>query len=137
MADSNDSPALDIPLPARRQDTLGLVIFRRMAAHGLSDARATMLALDAGGQNFRRMLILSRALVVDLARASQRRILLAPCCATGMTRDEGLLMDLIKGGGLDIYAALTDDARCNAALTTAHAYGDELDQVARRNGWRR
>ncbi|MBX7535850.1 hypothetical protein K3175_09255 [Qipengyuania sp. GH1] len=136
MAHSNDSASLEIPLPARRHETLGLVIFRRMAAHGLHDARATMLALDVGGQNFRRMLILSRALVVDLARASRRRIVLAPCCATGMTRDEGLLMELIKGGGLDVYAALTDDASCAAGLTTAHAYGEELDQVARRNGWR-
>ena len=73
MAETNDSPAPDIPLPARRQDTLGLVIFRRLAAHGLNDARATMLAREPGGPNVRRMLILSRALVVALARASPRR----------------------------------------------------------------
>ena len=101
MAHPHDSTALELPLPARRHQTLGLVILRRMAGHGLHDARATMLALDAGGTDFRKLLVLARALIVDLARTSQRRILLAPCCAAGMTRDEGLLMALIGGGGLD------------------------------------
>ena len=95
MAHPHDSTALELPLPARRHQTLGLVILRRMAGHGLHDARATMLALDAGGTDFRKLLVLARALIVDLARTSQRRILLAPCCAAGMTRDEGLLMALI------------------------------------------
>ena len=101
MAHSHDSTALDLPLPARRHQTLGLVLVRRLAGHGLHDARATMLALDASGAEFRRLLVLTRALVVDLARTSRRKILLAPCCAAGMTRDEGLLMALIGGGGLD------------------------------------
>ena len=135
MSDRIDSPILEIPLPARRAHTLGLVIFRRIASHGLHDARATMLAVDAAGSEFRRLLVLARTLVVDLARTSQRRITLAPCCAPGMTRDEGLLMAMTGGGGLDIHAALTDDASCHAAMTTAHAYGQELDRIARRNGW--
>ena len=68
MAHSHDSTALDLPLPARRHQTLGLVLVRRLAGHGLHDARATMLALDASGTEFRRLLVLARALVVDLAR---------------------------------------------------------------------
>ena len=136
MARQNDSPTLEIPLPARRHQTLGLVIFRRMASHGLHDASATMLAVDAAGSEFRKLLILARALVIDLAGSSRRRITLAPCCAHGMTRDEGLLMAMIGGAGLDVHAALTDDTRCPAAMTTAHAYGQELERVARRNGWR-
>lgn len=135
--DSHDSPALDLPLPARRHQTLGLVIVRRMAGHGLNDARATMLALDAAGGEFRKLLVLARALVVDLARSSRRKILLAPCCAAGMTRDEGLLMALVGGAGLDVHAALTDDARCPVAMTTAHALGEELERIATRNAWRR
>ena len=74
MAHSHDSTALDLPLPARRHQTLALVLVRRLAGHGLHDARATMLALDAGGTEFRRLLVLARALVVDLARTSRRRI---------------------------------------------------------------
>ncbi|PCH76951.1 MAG: hypothetical protein COC07_06780 [Erythrobacteraceae bacterium] len=132
MAHSYDSTALDLPLPARRHQTLALVLVRRLAGHGLHDARATMLALDAGGTEFRRLLVLARALVVDLARTSRRRILLAPCCAAGMTRDEGLLMAMIGGGGLDVHGVLTDDAGCAIAMTTAHALGDELERLATR-----
>ena len=137
MTDRSESTALDLPLPALRSQTLGLVLLRRMVAHGLQDARATMLALDAAGPGFRRLLVLTRALVVDLARSSQRKIRLAPCCAAGMTRDEGLLMAMVGGAGLDVHGALTDDARCRAALSTAHALGEELEAVALRNGWRR
>ncbi|MBX7482636.1 DUF6628 family protein [Qipengyuania qiaonensis] len=137
MAHSHDSTALDLPLPARRHQTLGLVLVRRLAAHGLHDARATMLALDAAGSDFRKLLVLTRALVVDLARTSRRRILLAPCCAAGMTRDEGLLIALIGGAGLDVHGVLTDDAPCPAAMTTAHALGNELERLATRNNWRR
>ena len=38
--------------------------------------------------------------------------------------------------GLDVHGALTDDARCTDALTTAHALGEELERVATRNAWR-
>ena len=136
MAHPHDSTALEIPLPARRHQTLGLVLLRRLAAHGLHDARATMLALDAAGGEFRRLLVLGRALVVDLTRTSQRKIVLAPCCAAGMTRDEGLLMALIAGAGLDVHGALTEDAPCPDAMTTAHALGQELERIASRNKWR-
>ena len=137
MAHSHDSTALELPLPARRHSTLGLLLIRRTAAHGLSDARAAMLALDAAGPGFRKLLVLVRALVVDLARSSQRKILLAPCCAAGMTRDEALLMAMVGGAGLDVHGALTDDAPCRAAMTTAHALGEELQRIAIRNDWRR
>ncbi len=136
MPQHSDSQTLALPLPASRHLTLGLVLVRRIAAHGLNDARAAMLAMDAGGEGFRKLLILARTLVVDLARASRRRILLAPCCACGMTRDEGLLVAMIQGGGLDVYGALSDDARCPAPMTTAHAFGAELERIALRNGWR-
>ena len=134
--------ALPLPAPAATStraapQALALVLVRRLAGHGLHDARATMLALDAGGTEFRRLLVLARALVVDLARTSRRRILLAPCCAAGMTRDEGLLMAMIGGGGLDVHGVLTDDAGCAIAMTTAHALGDELERLATRNDWRR
>ena len=54
-----------------------------------------------------------------------------------MTRDEGLLMAMIGGGGLDVHGVLTDDAGCAIAMTTAHALGDELERLATRNDWRR
>lgn len=137
MVQPDDPTALDLPLPARRHHTLALVLIRRLAGHGLHDARAAMLALDVAGRDFRKLLVLTRALVVDLARTSRRRILLAPCCAAGMTRDEGLLMALIGGAGLDVHGALTDDAQGSSAMMAAHALGEELDRLATRNGWRR
>ena len=133
----NEMAVLELPLPARRQQALALVLVRRIAGHGLHDARATLLALDAAGGEFRKLLVLVRALVVDLARTSKRRIKLAPCCATGMTRDEGLLMAMIGGAGLDVHEVLTEDAGCAVAMSTAHALGHELDRIAARNGWRR
>ena len=136
MADSPPSLTLDLPLPARRHQTLALVLIRRMATHGLHDARASMLALDAAGTDFRKLLVLARALVLDLSRSSRRKIRLAPCCAAGMTRDEGLLMAMIGGAGLDVHGALTDDARYPIAMTTAHTLGEELERIALRNGWR-
>ncbi len=136
MAHPHESTVLELPLPARRHQTLGLVLIRRLAGYGLHDARATMLALDAAGGEFRKLLVLTRALVVDLARTSKRRIKLAPCCATGMTRDEGLVMAMIDGAGLDVHGVLTDDGDCPAAMTTAHALGRELTRIATRNGWR-
>ena len=136
MAQQPDSRTLSMPMPQSRHLTLGLVLVRRIAGHGLNDARAAMLAMDAGGESFRRVLVLARTLVVDLARASRRRIMLAPCCACGMTRDEGLLVAMIDGGGLDVYGALSDDARCAAPMTTAHALGAELERIAMRNNWR-
>ena len=135
MADPHDSNTLTLPLPASRHTTLGLVLVRRLAGHGLEDARATMLALDAAGGEFRKLLVLARTLVLELARTSRRKIVLAPCCAAGMTQDEGLLIAMIGGAGLDVHCALTDDARCPTAMTTAHALGGELQRIAIRNGW--
>ncbi|QZD92404.1 hypothetical protein K3162_12845 [Qipengyuania xiapuensis] len=137
MPKSNDSTVLDLPLPARRHETLGLVMIRRLAGHGLSDARATMLALDAAGPRFRKLLLLTRTLVTELARSSRRKIYLAPCCAAGMTRDEGLIMSLIGGAGLDVSEALTDNTQPNTAIASAHALGEELSEIALARGWRR
>ena len=135
MAHPYNSNTLALPLPTSRHETLGLVLVRRLAGHGLEDARATMLALDAARGDFRKLLVLTRALVLELARTSQRKIVLAPCCAAGMTEDEGLLMAMIGGAGLDVHGALTDDAGCPAAMSTAHALGGELKRIAIRNGW--
>ncbi len=137
MASKFGTPLLDLPLPRERHQTLGLVLIRRMTAHGPHDARAAMLAMDIAGAHFRKLLVLCRAYMVDLGTTSRRTIRLAPCCATGMTRDEGLMVQLFENGGLDVLAALTDDAPCVAARETALAYGAELRKLALRKGWKR
>ena len=125
--EADHAPALPLSLPERPALRIALVMIRRMAAFGLRDARAAMLALDMFGPAFQRPLLLTRSLVVELSRTSGRRIELAPCCALGMTRDEGLIVDLIAGGGLATLAALTDDAPCRSAYATAEALGAALE----------
>ena len=131
-ADTNDhnGGTLLLALPRRAALRVTLVMIRRMAAHGLRDAHASMLAFDMFGSAFQRPLLLVRSLVVELARTSRRKIVLAPCCALGMTRDEGLIIDLIEGSGLATLAALTDDAECRSAYATAEALGAALSDCA-------
>ena len=136
MTHRSTAPALDLPLPARRELSLALVLVRRMAMTGPDDSRAAMLALDVAGSGFRRLLVLTRCFVVELARSSRRTLTLAPCCATGMTRDEALMIDLLRNADLATYAALTDDTACHRARTAAQALGEELGELAARKGWR-
>jgi hypothetical protein len=92
---SEAGDVLPLPLPPGRAERAALVILRRMAAHGFRDASATMLALDTFGIDFRRVMVLLRAFMVELARCSSRTIQLAPCCAMRMTEDEGLMMEAL------------------------------------------
>ena len=84
--------ALPLPLPARRNEQVVLLLFRRMAVHGLHDAHAALLALDHFGGGFLRALHLSRAFLHALAHRAQGPIQVAPCCAPRMTRHEGLVV---------------------------------------------
>ena len=129
-------PCLPLPMPLARASQIALIVMRKMVRHGLHDSSVVMLAMAQFGPDFRKPLVLMRALVVELAEASQRRIAIAPCCALGMTRDEGLLLDLVQGAGLAPYAALTDDAGDTAPLATAEALGAELEALALARGWR-
>jgi hypothetical protein len=96
---------LPLPLPEGRVDRIVLICIRRMAAHGIRDAQATLIAIDAFGVNFRRPLVLIRAYIVELAQISQRSIKIAPCCAMRMTRDEGLIIGALTLAGSDLAAA--------------------------------
>lgn len=136
MSQNPSSAALEVPLPRQRELSLVLVLIRRMAANGLSDSRATMLALDVAGARFRSLLVYARCFVIELSRSSNRKIMLAPCCASGMTRDEALLIDVIESGDLASYAALTDDSQCLTAHSAARALKVELQSLAMRKGWR-
>ena len=86
----SDHPRCQLPLPLPEEEDLRLVlrIVRRMAAHGLRDAQAALLAIDGFGQGFRRPLVLLRAFVAELAQCSHRRIIVAPSCALRMTMDD-------------------------------------------------
>lgn len=92
MTEQTARPALPLPAPHDPLERLLLIAMRRMGAHGLHDAWAALLLLDRFGLHFRRPLVLLRAYVMELARTSQRQIVLAPCCAGRMTEDEGRMV---------------------------------------------
>ena len=82
-------------LPACPNARIVLFAMRRMGAHGLNDARASHMLFTAFGQDFRRPLILLRALMADLAGTSAGQIAIAPCCCARMTPAEHALLTVI------------------------------------------
>lgn len=69
-----------------------LLSVRRMGVGGLNDAQAASLMIGAFGLSFRRPLILVRALMAELARASRRSIMIAPSGCCRMTIAESILL---------------------------------------------
>ncbi len=65
---------------------------RLMAIGGANDARAASVVMGWFGRNYRRPLVLMRALMLEMARVSQRRIQLAPPCSSRLTRDEATML---------------------------------------------
>ncbi|MCP1469798.1 hypothetical protein J3E64_001480 [Sphingobium sp. OAS761] len=89
-----ETSSLDLyrPMPGGYGNRLFLFAIRRMAAAGVSDAHAANAMLGAFGRGYRRPLVLIRAMMLELARASSRKILVAPCCCARMTVDEATIM---------------------------------------------
>jgi hypothetical protein len=73
-----------------------LRIVRMMAVGGVNDARAASLLLSQFGANYRRPLVLIRAMMLELSRASRRKILLAPPCCGRITADEALMLSALE-----------------------------------------
>ena len=93
MAHGETSPIdLPRPMPTGYGNRLFLFVMRRMASAGVNDAHAANAMLGAFGRSYRRPLVLMRAMMLELARASSRKILVAPCCCARLTADEGMLM---------------------------------------------
>lgn len=87
--------ALPHPLPHDGNARLLLFAFRRMGAHGLGDASAAAALLDAFGEDFRRPLVLLRAMMADLAGSATQAISIAPCCCRRMTPSEATILTII------------------------------------------
>lgn len=83
-------------LPHSAPDDSGARLFlhsvRRMGVGGLGDAQAVSMLIGAFGLSFRRPLILLRALMAELARASRQSIMIAPSCCCRMTIAESMLL---------------------------------------------
>eukprot|EP01037_Dinobryon_pediforme_P021865 gene21865-22849_t len=72
-----------------------LFAFRRLGAHGLNDAHAAHVLLEAFGEGFRRPLLLLRTMMADLARTATCPIAIAPCCCTRMTGAEATMLTIV------------------------------------------
>lgn len=88
-------PTADRAVPQGTGNRLFLYAMRRMAVAGVNDAHAANALLGTFGKSYRRPLVLMRAMMLELARASDRKILVAPCCCARMTGDEALLMQAV------------------------------------------
>lgn len=84
---------------------LFLFAVRRMAAAGVDDAHAANALLATFGRRYRRPLVLLRAMMLELARVSDRKIMVAPCCCSRMTADEARLLLAIKDSDRNPAAA--------------------------------
>lgn len=71
---------------------LVLRTMRLMAIGGINDATAAAFLFGHFGRAYRRPLVLMRALMLELARTSNRRIVLAPPCCGRITRDESVVL---------------------------------------------
>jgi len=83
-------------LPHNAPATSGARLFlhgvRRIGVGGLGDAQAASMMIGAFGLSFRRPLVLLRALMAELARASHQSIMIAPSCCCRMTIAESMLL---------------------------------------------
>ena len=92
------SPQRDISTVRRDHAPTGLFLLRvvrLMAISGVDDARAASLLLSQFGANYRRPLVLMRAMMLELSRASNRKIVLAPPCCGRITGDEALMLSAL------------------------------------------
>lgn len=87
--------ALPYALPACPNARIALFALRRMGAHGLHDARASHALFTAFGQDFRRPLVLMRALMAELAGTAAGTIAIAPCCCARMTAAERTMLTVL------------------------------------------
>ena len=108
------------PMPAGYGNRLFLFAMRRMASAGVNDAHAANAMLGAFGRSYRRPLVLMRAMMLELARVSSRRILVAPCCCSRMTVDEALMM---QATGEALTQPERAYERVSALLGNDHALG--------------
>jgi hypothetical protein len=134
MAHGETSPIdLPRPMPTGYGNRLFLFVRRGMASAGVNDAHAANAMLGAFGRSYRRPLVLMRAMMLELARASSRKILVAPCCCARMTADEAMLMEATGDALRDpnaAYEQLSDllgndhalgALTCMQAVAQAHA----------------
>lgn len=123
---------LPLPTPEARTERLIVYAMRRIAANGLDDAHAANAMLGSFGLSYRRPLVLMRAYLAEIARASTRQITIAPCCCPRMTHDEARLLAVVAVANANPpcarhhLSALTGGENALPALSAAMALNDAL-----------
>lgn len=120
-------------VPAADDARLLLFALRRIAVHGMSDAFAVNAMLTGFGLRYRRPLVLLRALLVEMARAAQGNVVVAPCCAPRMTRDEDNILAALADPACaaERLGATLGTPDCLRAIDTARALSDTLAGMGR------
>lgn len=127
---SKAAPIADI-LPVHTPEGDGVRLFlhsmRRMGIGGLNDAQAANAMIGQFGISFRRPLVLMRALMAEMARVSERSIMIAPACCCRMTMGESMLLDAVSGSRESpraahaMFRALSGADNCLGLLSSAQA----------------
>ena len=129
--------ALPHPLPACANARIALFAIRRMGAHGLADARAAHALFTAFGKQFRRPLMLMRAMMADVAGTSAGTIAIAPCCCPRMTPAEAALLTILarvethSDLGLLLMADLLGTPRVDGVLASTAAVATAFADAGR------
>jgi hypothetical protein len=125
------------PAPADQSTRMLLIAARRMAVHGLHDASAAMLMVQAFGIHFRKPLVLLRAFLMETSAAASGDIRIAPCCLPRMTEQEGAMLGAIAHATTHPDLAATHLARVigqvapGGLFTTAQALSMALEECGR------
>ena len=123
--------------PTDRNQKLLLFAIRRLAACGLNDAHASHAFIGAFGLGFRRPLILLRALMAEMSRVSQRKVVVAHCCCPRMTESEAVMIGAVTFAVMDPHQAHRALTRvlgvenCLGALSSAQALSQAFEDLGR------
>jgi hypothetical protein len=139
MADESQELAALLSERGPEDENRKLLLFavRRIAAAGLNDAHLANAFLSAFGLAYRRPLVLSRALMAELSRVSECKILVAPCCCPRMTAAEAMIVAAVTGavedphGAHHILCATLTVENCLGALSSAQALGQAFADLGR------
>ncbi|PZU59320.1 MAG: hypothetical protein DI547_06880 [Sphingobium sp.] len=128
-----DDHAFNDPLGNR----LFLFAMRRMASAGVNDAHAANALLGHFGKSYRRPLVLMRAMMLEMARVADRKILVAPCCCLRLTSDEAMLLQATSEGlndpqsAYDRLSTLLSNTAALGALTCVQAVAQSFADLGR------
>lgn len=138
MAQPADLNYADAPsIPDLRTGRLLLFAMRRMAVAGLDDAHAAHAIFAHFGISYRRPLILIRAMMAEIARASKQTVKVAPCCCLRMTADEAVLLSTVEHAqshprrAHTLLSDLMGTPDCLGVLTTAQAVGQAFTDLGK------